>query len=331
MITSSVNVTVSCVCLNISFRKLSATAVLSFGIWGATAPGGAQGLGNGDFEEAPAPGGTPTGWTVEKGKFTVDAQKRKQGRTSGKLDGASGAGAAVQDFPVLPGATYTLTGMWRNGDKTADFDVARISVKWLTTPGGDEVGDGGQIDSGPVVGEWTPFTLSPLATPANVTGARIRLTSTFGIAAFDGLTWVEGAAPAASVGATVSAPPAASAPAPAARPASVGTSGIPWQQDLLSAYRTAGTAKKRVLVYFSGNDTCSQYYDQTLFSDPAIQSLIINQYLPVKMPFSGNESTAQKLRVTGPGTVVLYGPDGSALGAITEQLSVAAFETKLRQ
>ena len=173
--------------------------LLSVGLCLTCSAGFCQELQNGDFESPGSQGGTPAGWTITKGTFVCDGQKHKGGKFSGKIDGGDHDSAVYQDLAVTPGASYVLSGVWRNGDKTAAFDVARVTVNWLAELGAGTVGDAGTQTSGEVVSEWTPFQIGPVTVPPGAKAVRIRLASTFNTAAFDDLKWEKaGAAGSAS-------------------------------------------------------------------------------------------------------------------------------------
>src|SRR5688572_14454441 len=126
---------------------------------------GAQTLLNGDFEDPGTQGDTPAHWTVQKGTFVCDSGKRKTGSFSAKIDGGNHDSSAYQDVTVTPGTAYVLRGVWRNGDKTAPFDVARAVVQWLNAPGGEVQGQAAAEHSGDVVSNWTNFQLGPMTAP----------------------------------------------------------------------------------------------------------------------------------------------------------------------
>lgn len=192
-----------------------------------------QGLTNADFEMPGAEGQTPTGWVVEKGKFFLDPVKRSSGNFAGKLDGGDQVAVAYQDVAVLPGTVYQLSGQWRNGDRTADFDILYAEVRWLSAPGGEDLGQAVVADSGRVVSQWEPFYLNAVTAPPNAGAARILLKSRFGIGAFDGLQW--GPARGGAPGATASADAAPAQTAPASRPPASASQSIPPLTQVLAA------------------------------------------------------------------------------------------------
>lgn len=244
----------------------------------------AQELQNGDFELPGAPDAPPAGWTIAKGTFVCDAGRHKTGKFSGKIDGGDRDSAVYQDIPVVPGTSYVLTGVWRNGDKTAPFDVARATIKWLSAPGGEELAEAANVNSGEVVSEWTPFKAGPVTAPAGAGAARIRLAATFNTAGFDALKWENSseaavpAAPAAKasaaagpgvVNATVSvndmpmmAGPRGekqAASSPGMPPLSAGSKGsdasLIWVSDLAAGYSAAAQNHRKVLLFFAGKTT----------------------------------------------------------------------------
>lgn len=320
---------------------------------GSTAcPVNGQGLQNGDFEQPGVQGATPEHWVVTEGTFICDGVKKKTGGFSGKLDGVSKPSGVYQDVQVTPGKSYVLGGVWRNGDKTAAFDVARASVRWLTSVGGTPIGDGGQIDSGDVVSEWTPFKLGPLKAPQGAQAARIRLAATFNQAAYDSVTWEEVSSgngePA--TGASATAPAQASANGqsgsegrealPMLQGRAVGSAGpepvqpagqLNWVTNLQEGYRSAQEQNKHVLLFFRGGDPRTQYFEETVFTDPEVQSALAGRWVLVRLDYNSHEEIARKLQIREPGTVVLYDDKGQPLAALSEQIAVGAFEKLVKK
>src|SRR5215213_5639431 len=87
-------------------------------------------LQNPDFEQKDASGNLAN-WTVSTGKLVADNRIKSAGQYAGKLDGGEAAAAIYQDVPVEPGKAYVFSGVWRNGDKTADFDIVSATISYL--------------------------------------------------------------------------------------------------------------------------------------------------------------------------------------------------------
>src|ERR1043166_9254704 len=141
----------------VSARRIALAATvasLSMGAW-------TQSLKNADFESPGVQGATPDGWTVLQGSFSEDNGKHFAGKYSGKLDANGAKSAAYQEVAVAPGASYELSGYWRNGDKTMASDVTRIEIQWLDAAG-TNIGAAGPIDSGDNVSNWVQFKLGPV-------------------------------------------------------------------------------------------------------------------------------------------------------------------------
>jgi hypothetical protein len=294
-----------------------------------------QGLQNGDFEQPGSANAQPDGWTVTKGKLTLDPQMRRSGRFSGRLDGGSGPGGAYQDIAVTPGRGYQLSGLWRNGDRIAEFDIARVELVWLAAPGGKEVSRGGQVDSGKVVSDWTPFQLGPFVAPASAGAARIRLVSTFGIAAFDQLTLKEvdadtvpKTAPPNSIAAG-SAPRNDSPTSPStgtSAPPEVAAPQIQWFTDIPTGQVVAARTGKRIMVFFyqTGEDL-SAYWDRAIFSDRAVCAALSPAYVAIRLDYRLNSAMAERLNAGKPGTLLFYGRDGKAIRKLEDHMSAEHF------
>lgn len=318
---------------------------------GCVAVAPAQNLVNPDFESPGVQGQTPTGWTVTRGRFFLDSQKRNTGAFAGKLDGGEAWASARQDVSVTPGEKYQLSGFWRNGDKIADFDVVVVEVRWLNALGGSELGRAAILDSGPVVGDWTPFQTSELTAPHEARAARIILTSRFAIGAFDSLYWGKPGGPPPSLAANrpsagapatapapfseVSIPPLsqvltatpapgavlarAAAPPPAAvtpaaaTPAAGAAPG--WSTDLREARRVAAAEKKPILVFFSGDEPVSRQLEETVFRQPLVAQALA-RVVCVKLDFEKNRNLAVALQVTRPGIVTIYDSQGEFLARL---------------
>ena len=315
------------------FRLFECLAALAFVVPASLA---GQGLQNGDFEQPGTANAQAEGWRVTKGKLSLDPQMRRSGRFSGKLDGGNGSAAAHQDIPVSPGVGYQLSGLWRNGDRIADFDVVRVELVWLREPGGAELSKAGQVDSGRVVSDWAAFTLGPLTAPPAARAARIRLISVFGIAAFDRLAWTE-----VDAGSSVSPSPSPTPPSsvhtpdtdgapekPTAAPPAQETVSpqIQWFTDVPTGRVVAARSGKRIMVFFyQAGDDLSSHWDRSVFSDRGVRAALAPAFVAVRLDFRMNATTAEKLKATRPGTVLFYDRDGKALGRIEDHVSAENF------
>ncbi|MGI8907370.1 MAG: hypothetical protein ACR2IE_12870 [Candidatus Sumerlaeaceae bacterium] len=304
-----------------------------------------QSLLNGDFETNASPGGASSGWIVEKGTFVSDNQKHNGGLFSGKINGGERDSSVYQDVAVVPGSSYVLSGVWRNGDKTAPFDVARVALSWLNAPAGTVLQNGPDVNSGDVVSNWTPFRLGPVGAPAGAGSVRIRLSATFNTAAFDDLKWEMAPAVTPRVIST-DVPSSGTVHAAASqtmieRPASATEaslvpqtegSAIVWVKDVVAGYRAAAMHGRKVLLFLCGEQNAvTRYFDQDVFTDSAVQTIIATDYIPIRLDFNANADLAKRLHIAAPGTVVIYDASGTAREVIHDQVSVAAFEKSLRK
>jgi hypothetical protein len=315
------------------FSKRTAGAFVFIGV---TLPAMAQ-LQNADFEVPGQGGAEPQGWTVTQGKFMQDDKIHSNGRFAGKLDGLDGPAGAYQDVAVDAGKAYALTGKWRNGDKTADFDVVTASISWLDQLGGNQVGKGVSKDSGPVVGNWTPFQVSGIA-PADAHAARITLKSRFGVGAFDNLSWGETDAASVQAPAASSVPPklpaalngnAIAGPAPAA--SSGGAAQMNWLTDLNAARQEAVSNAKPILLFFPDADSdLTSHFESQVFTNPAVQSAA-SRYVLVRLPFVQNKDLAYQLKVFRSGSIVTYDNKGTFKALIQDKLTADEVAAKLAQ
>ena len=303
---------------NFNRHRASWVAALALCAKGA-APAVAQseaGLVNGGFE---APGQArlaPTGWIVEKGTFVLDDRLRSEGRFSGRLDGGNGSATAYQDVAAKPGTAHTLSGLWRNGDRTADFDTAVVEVSWLNKPGGDPVGEPMPLDSGEVAGSWVKFATPAQLAPATAGAARITLRSKFGIAAFDDLRWARPGAdtPAAAPAGPTPAAPVKAAPAigpagpAAARLQQAGP--VEFSSDLDGSRRRALAERKPLMLYFSSDTEACRRLESQVFSDPKVAELLRSRWVCVKLDMATNRDLAFSIKVYKSGIMNFYGPDG---------------------
>lgn len=315
-----------------------ATGVLAALLLGVASFGFAQSIVNGGFEQPGTQGAAPAGWNLAHGTFIQDSQKRQEGQFSGKLDGVNGSATAFQDASVTPGAGYAMTGFWRNGDKTAEFDVVRAELVWLTTPGGAELEAGTAVSSGKVVSDWTPFQLGPAMAPANATGARIKLISTFGVGAFDRLTWQQTSAavaiPAAPVAAQTPPPAGFVSPGPSTAANQTGVvsprGAIEWSADVRAAQAVAAQTGKKVLLFVSqATDEQSRYFETVAFVDTAIRAQILQRYVPLKLDTGRDAQLLANLKLTRPGVLIIYDSSGRPVNKIEDRLSLEKLEMEL--
>ena len=290
----------------------------------------AEGLENSDFEQPGTQGSTPTGWQLITGNGFEDSQKHHGGQYAFKIDGGSGSAAAFQDVTVTPGAAYQISGYWRNGDKTADFDVARVEVLWYAAPGHNELSSAGNVNSGAVVSDWTPFRLGPLVAPPSAGAARIRLMSSFGIAAFDDIKWEQTEAPAG--GSTPAATPAAEPAKPAATPAPATPTQLTWHTDIPSGQKAAAASGSKTLLFFAspGNDL-SDYFEKVVLADSIIQGILSKNYACIRLDYGQNAEIAKRLQATQAGMIILYDAQGQSARGVTEKVSVEKFQRDLEK
>jgi hypothetical protein len=319
-------------------------------------------LTNGDFEAPGAAGAEPQGWKVTAGKLQLDNKIHVTGEFAAKLDGGDSAAMAHQDIEVEPGKAYVLSGQWRNGDRTAEFDVVSATISWLDKVDGRERGVASEADSGAVVSNWKAFQLTPVIVPANVHAMRITLKSRFGIGAFDGLSLSETDVAAAQAAIAAAAQPktgvtpsgrvagggsagvlpgvqdvavtslpgvspqlaASQAPAEAPSPA-VHRGSVSWLTDL-NAARNSG---KPLLLFFSDNDAeLSRHIEDLLGADAALRSAL-GKFTAVRLDFVANKQVAYALKVYRAGTVLLYDAQGNCRGEITSALTASEMIAKL--
>lgn len=309
-----------------------------------TVPGWAQ-LQNPDFELPGTVGAEPQGWTITQGKFMQDDRIHASGQFAGKLDGADGPAAVYQDVAVEPGKAYMFTGQWRNGDKTADFDVVALNISWLDKPGGAVLTAAASQDSGPLVGNWKAFQAAAIA-PPDAHAARLTLKSRFGIGAFDGLNWGEtdpavaqsiiNSAPQPNQASTKTATPTAPNTNAAARsipPLSAAPSGnaVTWLDNLNAGRQAAASQAKPILIFFADADSqLTQYLDKELINSPVVASAL-SHYVLVRVPFAQNKDLAYQLKVFRAGSIAGYDAQGNFKLLIQDQLQPTEIAAKLNQ
>jgi thioredoxin-related protein len=90
--------------------------------------------------------------------------------------------------------------------------------------------------------------------------------------------------------------------------------GVPWRHDYNAARREAHDAGRPLLLDF-GTEQCywCRRLDETTFVDPAVQRLLSEHFVPVKVDGNRSPYLAQVLQVQVYPTLVLAAPDGKIL------------------
>lgn len=254
---------------------------------------------------------------------------RGSGQFSGKLDGGEGVARAHQDVAVEPGQPYRFTGQWRNGDKTAEFDVVYAEVIWLDQPGGKPVAQPVGLDSGLVAGAWKPFEVPGLVAPANARGARIQLRSRFGVGAFDKLSF--GPAGEGTGSSAVASAPADMRRVPGGGSSQVAVGGsLGWHTDLATARQAASAQNKPLLVYvFDPEAENCQHLENQVMAQQEVQQALQN-YVLLRLSPDTNRDLLYSMRIYRAGTIAVYGPEGTFRQMIQDRLPAAEFARRLK-
>jgi hypothetical protein len=122
-------------------------------------------LQNGGFEQ-----GT-SGWTASPGAtFITVTNPVSSGNWAAAISGTTGLIWIDQDVAVVPGATYTLTGLIHKYEQK--FREACLRIEWVAS-GSPDLQECFSDD----ISFYRPITVGPVAAPSNVTRAKIRATA----------------------------------------------------------------------------------------------------------------------------------------------------------
>jgi hypothetical protein len=154
-----------CLVLTLAVVFGLAPVAVSFFLTLETALGYDNLLGNGGFEE-----GT-SGWTASYGAtFITVTNPVSSGNWAAAISGTTGLIWIDQDVAVVPGATYTLTGLIHKYEQK--FREACLRIEWVAS-GSPDLQECFSDD----ISFYRPITVGPVAAPSNVTRAKIRATA----------------------------------------------------------------------------------------------------------------------------------------------------------
>lgn len=117
-----------------------------------------------------------------------------------------------------------------------------------------------------------------------------------------------------------------------AQPTGNSTSSIAWVTDLPNALTTASRQNKLVLVDFY-TDWCGycKKLDEETYPDPAVESAIKKDFIPVRINADADKVTAEKYNVTGYPTITILDAKGSKVSEIIGYLPPKEFLAKLNE
>lgn len=106
---------------------------------------------------------------------------------------------------------------------------------------------------------------------------------------------------------------------------------VEWVTDLRKAQETAASQNRKILVFFSSAESAaSKHFESKVFADPAVNTLMRAQYVPVKIDFDANSELAYQLHIFKAGTIVIYSSAGQPLKKITDRLSPSEMVSELQ-
>ncbi|MCS6852963.1 MAG: thioredoxin family protein [Gemmataceae bacterium] len=105
---------------------------------------------------------------------------------------------------------------------------------------------------------------------------------------------------------------------------------VQWRANYAAARREAQEKNRPLLVDFGTRDCffCKKL-DAITFRDPAVLSVVNQQYIPVKVDADAEPHLAQALRIQSYPTVILAAPDGRIIGTLEGYLEPAQFHHNL--
>lgn len=139
-------------------------------------------------------------------------------------------------------------------------------------------------------------------------------------------------APATGYSSPASYPsPSFSSPAAASGPSiQAALFDLKWYEDVQEGFKAAQQAGKNIMIFFyTPESASSRAYDQ-LFQNGSIKSVLVQKYVVIKVNFLQNTDLGYKLGAFKGGTINIYNSSGTGLDQITDELTAAELETKLR-
>lgn len=134
------------------------------------------------------------------------------------------------------------------------------------------------------------------------------------------------------IGRGVTPPSASASPsAPAVSSSRASGGSLNWLFSIEEAMRTASRENRKILVFFfSPEGNRSRRYEQTVFEDPAVKSILQDKFVLVRINLLENPQLASQMRVFKAGTINVYDSRGEGIDQITETLSANELAAKLR-
>ncbi|MCX7718167.1 MAG: thioredoxin family protein [Candidatus Sumerlaeaceae bacterium] len=134
------------------------------------------------------------------------------------------------------------------------------------------------------------------------------------------------------------------APTPSAPPltAAVGTPSLPglspsapvqlsWVDDIARGQQLASQTGRKIFVFFAAPESAtSRYYDEQVFTDPVVSSILATNFVLVRFDFQRNTDMAYRLGVFRAGTINVYNSAGQPLQQFTDRLTASELAAKLR-
>lgn len=103
---------------------------------------------------------------------------------------------------------------------------------------------------------------------------------------------------------------------------------INWRKDYLAARRESTYWQKPLLIYFRLPGHCSEWMGERIFSDPTVQSIVNNRFIPLRID-ADNSPLAKALEIERYPTIIFATPDGKIIGRQEGYIVPAKFKAKL--
>lgn len=106
---------------------------------------------------------------------------------------------------------------------------------------------------------------------------------------------------------------------------------LEWLQAIDEGMRAAKRDNKKILVFFySPEGNRSRRYEQTVFEDPSVRSVLQDKFVLVRINLLENPQLASQMRVFKAGTINIYDSQGDGIDQITDALNANELAAKLR-
>jgi hypothetical protein len=137
---------------------------------------------------------------------------------------------------------------------------------------------------------------------------------------------------AAATGTPPVPPLTAAVSAPTVPPLTAATTvQLSWVDDISRGQQLAAQTGRKIFVFFYAPESAtSRYYEEKVFTDPQVSSLLASDYVLVRFDFQRNTDMAYRLQVFRAGTINVYNSAGQPLQQFTDRLTPSELVAKLK-